>query len=130
MSENRLLQNLVPHHARRLEWKPVEGGRITLSLPNEIVIAIVERVATENTVVARIDGVTMGRGHFYKKNDIVPCRRKVDDFLENEKWEVIPESQLTAADLADRLRREERPTVPVAVPETGIAAPAQQGYDV
>jgi hypothetical protein len=103
MSDNPLLRNLVPHNARRRDFIPTEGSRITISLPGEMLTAIVERVSSEDAVVVRIDSIPMGKGHMYRKGDILPCRRIVDDLLKQEQWEVIPDRVLDAAAAEARL---------------------------
>jgi len=108
MSDNLFLRNLVHHAARRGDYRPTEGGYITISLPGEMLRAVVLKISSDNAVVAKIDGVTMGKTHNYRKGDIVPCRRIVDDLLKAEKWEVISDREIQLAEVAEKFDREER----------------------
>jgi len=90
---------------------PSEGDIITINLPGEMIRAVVERVSSDDAVVARIDSIPMAKGHLYKKNDIVPARRIVDDFLKNEQWEIVSDRELNLAEAADRFDRQEKARV-------------------
>jgi len=123
---NPLLVNLVPHHAQRRQFKPVEGAFITLMLPGEMIRAKVCRVVSEDSVVAQIDSPPMGRGHAYHKGDVLPCRRVVDDFLKTEQWEVVSEHELNLAEAAWRFERDEKERMRIVEEQKAIAAPAEE----
>lgn len=108
MSEhNPLLRNLVPHLARSGEYKPKEGDFLTLSLPGEMVRCKVMRASSSDSCIVQIDSVPMARGHSYKKEDILPCRRSTDKFLGVEKWEVVSERELRLAEHTAQFEHDE-----------------------
>ena len=81
--DNPMLHNLVPHLARTGEYQPNEGEFLTLFLPGEMVRAKVLRASSPDSCIAQIESVPMARGHQYRKEDIVPCRRGVDPLLKS-----------------------------------------------
>jgi hypothetical protein len=132
MSErNPFLVNLVPHSARRGEYKPVEGAFITISLPGEMTRAKVHRVIADDAILAKIDSIPMGRGHTYKKDDIVPCRRCINDALRSEQWEVVSERKLDLAERAEKFEQQEKERLAAAEAEKAkVVAPGVEATGV
>ena len=104
---NPWLKDLVPHSATHGKFKPKEGARLTLHLPGETISVLVRGVVSDDACVVEIDTIPMSRSHFYRKGQIVAARRGVDELLQTEKWEVVPEDELNAAEVSARLRRDE-----------------------
>ena len=102
------METIVPHTARRKRYQPLEGHYLTLDLHGEQLRARITGVVTVDSVVVEIEGTPMGKGHSYRKGDLVPCRRALDDFLKVEKWEVVSERELDLAAAAERFTAEEK----------------------
>ena len=126
MTENPYLQNLVPHLARRRDYVPTEDSYITLHLPGEMLRAKVKRVSNPDAIVAEIDSIPMGKSHNYRRGDIVPCRRTVDNFLNTEGWEIVSERELNLAEATARFEKEEREKAAV---ETNVSRETSDSKD-
>lgn len=62
---------------------------LTIELPGEALRAMVERVVSSDSIVARIVSQPMAKSHSYKKDDIVACRRQ--KAMMGEVWAAIDE---------------------------------------
>src|SRR5271165_6785941 len=125
----REMETILPHSARRRRFMPVVDGVVTVSLPGEQICARVKGVVTPDEIVVEIEDTPMARGHTYRKGNLVPCRRVLDDFLKVEKWEAVSEHELSMAEAAERFRRDEqdraaREQAEIDAKRTRLPAPA------
>lgn len=65
---------------------PEVGKPLTVTLPGELMRAIVKRVLNRNTAFVEI-GQPMTRSHNYRKGDLVACKRKRQEL--GEIWEAL-----------------------------------------
>lgn len=65
---------------------PQEGMTLSVTLPGEIMRAIVTRCVDRNTVLVEI-GQPMAKSHNHQKGDIVACRRFRDEL--GECWKAV-----------------------------------------
>jgi hypothetical protein len=107
------LPQIVPNTALRRVFKPVEGGRLTVTLPGEKLMATVRGIVSRDDVVVELTAQPMmgGKSHAYRKGDFVPCRRGVDD-LQVECWRAVSEHELNQAVAAEVLERTRPPEPP------------------
>jgi hypothetical protein len=71
----------------------------------------------------------MGRGHTYKKEDIIPCRRVINDALRSEQWEVVSERELDLAERAEKFERQEQEKARLAAAEAEKASMVVEGVE-
>lgn len=69
-----------------MTYIPQPGAQLTVTLPGEVMRAMVTRLIDRNTVLVEI-GQPMAKSHNYRKDDIVACRRKFGDL--GEFWEAF-----------------------------------------
>lgn len=56
-------------------YEPKVGDTITVQLPDEFTRAEIERVISDEAVIAKLKTFTTARAsHQYRKDDLVPCR--------------------------------------------------------
>lgn len=67
---------------------PTEGTYLNVSLPGEILRAMVRQVPSENTAIVEITVEPMARtSHAYRRGDLVACRRDHDGI--SEIWRAV-----------------------------------------
>lgn len=79
------------------KFVPKENSYLTVSLPGELLRAIVIKVVNENSVIAEITTEPLAKSHNYKFRDIVACRRVRGMF--GEDWEVRPKNNISIEEL-------------------------------
>jgi hypothetical protein len=110
---NPLLQNLVPPNFQVGRFAPTEGGRLTIVLPGETVNAAVLKVISHNAAIVVLDSAPAmtGKGHDYRKNDLVPVRRGRAEALGVENWVAVSERELDLDAKIQRFEAKERERV-------------------
>ncbi len=69
---------------------PQEGNYLTINLPGETLRAIVEKLVTPDSIIAKIASQPMAKAaHSYKMGDFVACRRQRT--MMGEAWEAADE---------------------------------------
>jgi hypothetical protein len=108
MAEHPFLDPILPHHAKRGQYVPAAGGRLTVTLPGENVTSTVTSVKSRDVVICKLTGPVFGFGrlHSYRSGETVAVRRAVDQFG-IEIWEVITERMVRMEEDAQRLAEQE-----------------------
>lgn len=120
-----LARPILPVHAQRGVFVPQTGGFLSVTLPGEVVRAVVEEVFGTDTATVRLTGAVMAKtGHAFKSNDLVAVRR-VDSPL-GEKWEPISDREVREQEERERAQRAAHAAAPVAhmeppVPQADLA---------
>lgn len=77
-------------------YVPEVGNIITVELPGERTRATIERVISDEAVIAKLQTFTTSKEHDYRKGDLVPCRF-TDVGMGATGWLAISERQLDQA---------------------------------
>lgn len=87
-------------------YEPKEGDTITISLPDEITRGQIERVISDEAVIAKLLTFTMavGKSHQYRKGDLVPCRFTRLG-MGNMGWEAVSQREMDEAVAAKAQRK-------------------------
>lgn len=73
---------------------------MTVSLPGELLRALILKVVNEDSVIAEICTEPLAKSHNYKFNEIIACRRKKTMF--GEDWEVKPKGNASIQELVQQ----------------------------
>lgn len=78
-------------------YVPQVGNTLTITLPGEVLRAVIQKVVTPNSVIAQIISQPMAKSHSYAKDGIIACRRQKTMF--GEQWEVVEERKVPVEEL-------------------------------
>lgn len=80
-------------------YEPKVGDIITIELPDERTRGQIERVISDDAVIAKLMVFTTGRDHQYRKGDLIPCR--FDGLSMNAQgWRVVSQREMDEAEAA------------------------------
>lgn len=85
-------------------YEPKVGDTITIDMPGERTRATIERVISDEAVIARLQHFTTSREHGYRKDDLVPCRFTTLD-MGVPGWRAISETELGSAESAQKKKK-------------------------
>ncbi len=122
------LRPVQPFLARRGEFVPEVGKRLTLTLQGEVVGSEITEVINHDLVVAKITSIVTDKGgHGYRKDSVVPVQRKWNGM--SEVWEPISDREVREQEAVDKAREmaqreQEQPIEVEPEPEPEVVAEA------
>jgi hypothetical protein len=87
-------------------YQPKVGDAITIALPDEVTRGVIERVISEEAVIASLSTYLTGAGksHQYRKGDLVPCR--FDNVGMNQRgWRAVSQREMDDAAAAHEAKQ-------------------------
>lgn len=99
------MQNQAVTHVSTRRHVPKVDAQIIVELPGERTRATVIEMIDDNTLVAELTSVVMGKAHIYRTGMTVPVQRKKSP-LEGDMWEVIDEMEMRMRENASRIAQQ------------------------
>lgn len=94
---------------------PVEGSKIVVEMPGEVMRCTVHQVVNNHTVIVAVDGIPMSKTHLFRQGDKVGVRRRMRDG--RDVWEALSDRDFIAG----------RSPANLAVPETAAPPVKKKG---
>jgi hypothetical protein len=88
-------------------YEPKIGDTITVELPDERTRAQIEKVISQDAVIARLMTFTTSKSHQYRKDDLVACRFEMLG-MTIPGWRAMSQRELDEADSHAKKTRKKR----------------------
>lgn len=99
------MQNQAVTHVASRRHVPQVDAQIIVELPGERTRATVIEMIDDNTLVAELTSIVMGKSHVYRTGMTVPVQRKKSP-LEGDIWEVIDEMKMRMRENASKIAQQ------------------------